>query len=63
MVMNPVPRKQDQDTLNLIEQFFLNGGTVKSLPPFKHSETIEYTKGFYSKKPKTSKSAEPKDID
>jgi len=55
VVMNPVPRKTDQATIDLIEQFFKNGGAVKKLPAFQHSETIEYTKGFYGKKPKSTK--------
>lgn len=63
MGINSVPKKQDLDTLKLVEQFFLNGGTVKSLPPFQHSETIEYTKGFYGKKPKTTKTTQSKDTD
>ena len=53
--MNPVPRKSDQDTIDLINEFFKNGGAVKKMPAFQHSETIEYTKGFYGKKPKATK--------
>lgn len=64
MSMNPVPKKQDLETTNLIEQFLKNGGSVSVMPPFQTSENIKYTKGVYGKRPKnTTKTTEQTIID
>lgn len=45
--MNPVPRKLDSDTQDLIDEYIKNGGKISIQIPLARSEEIEY---IYNKK-------------
>jgi hypothetical protein len=52
MTMNPTPRKVDNESQQLIDEYLKNGGTVTVKQPGAVTEDIQYTGGFYQRRKK-----------
>jgi hypothetical protein len=52
--MNPVPRKIDPESQKLIDEW-LKTNKPQECEPYKRSENVEYTTGFYGTKKKSKK--------
>lgn len=63
MTMNPVPRQLEQETKDLIQEFLSKGGKISTMPAFKTSENIEYTKTVYGKKIKKTNTVQDQNND
>tara|TARA_B110000503_G_scaffold134037_1_gene212448 strand:- start:56 stop:229 length:174 start_codon:yes stop_codon:yes gene_type:complete len=50
--MNPVSRKLDDESQQLINEYLKKGGEVTIGEPFRYSENIEFTGGFYARRKK-----------
>jgi hypothetical protein len=58
--MNPVGRKLDKTSQDLVDEFLKNGGKITQCEKNARTEDIEYKGGFYAKRRK-KKEAESKD--
>jgi hypothetical protein len=52
MTMNPTPRKTDDDSQRAIDEFLAKGGKIQQCNAFERSEELNFTGGFYGRKPK-----------
>ena len=50
--MNPTPRKTDDETKRLMDEFLAKGGKIEVCEPFARTENLEIKGGFYGRKPK-----------
>ena len=50
--MNPTPRKTDDESKRLMDEFLEKGGKIKYCKPFERTEDLEVKGGFYGRKPK-----------
>ena len=50
--MNPTPRKTDDETKRLMDEFLAKGGEIEVCEPFARTENLEIKGGFYGRKPK-----------
>ena len=50
--MNPEPRKLDEESQDLINDYLKKGGKITKCKKFLRSEDIEFKGGFYTKRKK-----------
>lgn len=50
--MNPTPRKTDDETKKLMDEYLKNGGKITQCEPFARTEDIQIKGGFYGRKKK-----------
>jgi|TARA_R110000823_G_scaffold27678_3_gene80808 hypothetical protein len=50
--VNPTPRKTDEESEKAIKEFLAKGGKIEVCEPFARTEEINFTGGFYGRKPK-----------
>lgn len=50
--MNPTPRKTDDETKKLMDEYLKNGGKITQCEPFARTEDIQVKGGFYGRKKK-----------
>jgi len=50
--LNPTPRKTDDESKRLMDEFLEKGGKIKYCKPFARTEDLEVKGGFYGRKPK-----------
>lgn len=57
--MNPVSRKIDKESDELIKEYLAKGGKITQCPPMARSEEIDFKGGFYKRR-KAKKEEESK---
>jgi len=55
--MNPVPRKTDDETQRMIDEYLAKGGKITYCETGERSDNIDYKGGFYTKRRKKKEEA------
>lgn len=50
--MNPEPRKADEESKRLMQEYLDKGGVITTYPPGARSEEIDFKGGFYARRKK-----------